>query len=1486
MADFRAGLAGIRLSVPFLGGKDSGDKKVVVTGSQPRPINHELPRDAALRDINVGRLTGVAATLFGPGPRSAVHESFTADGPFPVRGRVVKDDGRQARIDTASHALTPIRQAGDWMKFEDLITVEVVGANTLVIKAKNRPENPEQFESWSKTFATVARTAFYNKAFGKLARSLPEEEAGAVADYITALCGADMVSEAGLKITIQGIENLDPKKGYILAPTHGSMVQILTYFLIVRALGMKTRFVLKQDLMKGAFAHVVGEVIKHAKGFCPLTRDDEEADDRLLSEHAAWLNAHPGTSTVIFPEGTRHDMRVGPDGKRMPGDPLAKRGGLSSGASKLALLSGLEIVPIVDDTCVVLAEQNGKPALINGEIRIVIGKPIDPNSLDNETPLEKRVAMLTRETLAAYRDVYDHWQIPMMTPEEAGARRTEFKREKSLQLLGKARGPIGDKTVNPDKARVLKSLKTLQALATLPRDAAKNPKAANAERRALNNFLDHFYPAVALKEQGRVTDLNLWLKKNDITPEWFDVLYKWMDQHNELSSMKKRHAKTWREQAVGVLDKLAPGTVHTREEQILTLMTHLGEGARILGATVPDVAARLNQAGLIKVSSQDGTATHAAKMLARLVGRRWGKPEDTAKSQVSGPVVADNVTRLPGDEKFVRDLTRVAELPEFTTLSDTMRARIAESYGFNLEIQARMEALIIDYFNFMREISERALAIASEERTFDDHEVNQAWEGVEASFRRATLNDKPMTWPTFEMMLGLHDASRLFNSPSSARAEFEELMRAERALGALTKNPDATPEELSAARRDVIHAHNEYALKAGISAGSETFEFFENTGLIFSPQTLKVLFQNAGLSEAYGTREIFAAHARLHEPFEPDMRLSNKERENLEIQYYAGYYDKEKQFIPGRDSLFKSAVRRFLDQPGNSRALQTALVQYHFAYEALGKDPAGLMAAVFAHASRGQKLGPEELAYQDALRRYQTHKDKAGLGKLEKAVMTLLKSDAGTNLVFSVASYLDNPQTRIDMSDAYTHSQEYWQERRWLADKVRAEEDRLRPARDEFDAWYFERENQIVADNDELNLRAAETMRVLANQTLFDVPFRNRLRVYKFTRSYADAVTLARKAKARLEKATEDLSNHRADVIAGKTTKMLDKAGHGVHYNRANEARGAAVQQAFHTAARQLGETTNTTPRQPIDLLRVGMSGKTTPVLDKDKQRELAKNLFEYMGPHVGAVLVEVMFNLENNHPMADVDAALVEAARNLNQNFHLVEVIDKSAAHQQRGTHIADVMHTGGWFFDYGLGLWISPEGRRYLMVAKPGLDKIIPGPMAPLVDVVGDPLPEAHYQPLMEAQIARGILYGGLGMRDYLMFGGLSIPTLNLPQFGALSDPNALMSPDRLTGHDLRDIGRQQAAVMMVAAARGSMSGITPKVIAINGAHGVSLKPDAVLRVEPAKEAQVTIVGVEPLVWSNGTGLNGSFRQRAATMNNSTKTREALAYLVDGAV
>ena len=184
------------------------------------------------------------------------------------------------------------------------------------------------------------------------------------------------------RVRIVGREHLPATGGFVITPSHRSMMDIL---FTARVTTRRVRFMGKASLFKvpllGAFFTALG-------GF-PVARDG--TDRKAVRDSVAMLES--GDVLVVYPEGTRQN---GP--KIQP---------LQPGAAYLAIRAGVPIVPVGIAGAEEIMRAHKIPFPRFGRVTIVVGPPIVPEARTSGVVARDKVDDVTARLADALQVLFD-----------------------------------------------------------------------------------------------------------------------------------------------------------------------------------------------------------------------------------------------------------------------------------------------------------------------------------------------------------------------------------------------------------------------------------------------------------------------------------------------------------------------------------------------------------------------------------------------------------------------------------------------------------------------------------------------------------------------------------------------------------------------------------------------------------------------------------------------------------------------------------------------------------------------------------------------------------------------------------------------------------------------------------------------------------------------------------------------------------------------
>jgi 1-acyl-sn-glycerol-3-phosphate acyltransferase len=184
------------------------------------------------------------------------------------------------------------------------------------------------------------------------------------------------------RVRLRGQERLPASGGYVLAPSHRSMMDIPLLALVTKE---RIRYMGKVEVFN---IPVLGATFRALGGF-PVARDG--TDRKAVRDSMAMLRA--GDRLAVFPEGTRQN---GP--KIQP---------LQPGAAYLALRADVPIVPVgIAGSEEILRGGAGRLPRF-GRVAIVVGEPLDPPPRTTSAVPRAEVDALTTRLGDALQQTFD-----------------------------------------------------------------------------------------------------------------------------------------------------------------------------------------------------------------------------------------------------------------------------------------------------------------------------------------------------------------------------------------------------------------------------------------------------------------------------------------------------------------------------------------------------------------------------------------------------------------------------------------------------------------------------------------------------------------------------------------------------------------------------------------------------------------------------------------------------------------------------------------------------------------------------------------------------------------------------------------------------------------------------------------------------------------------------------------------------------------------
>lgn len=172
---------------------------------------------------------------------------------------------------------------------------------------------------------------------------------------------------SGTRLEIEGQENVDPEKSYVVVSNHISTLDIMACFLAVR---IPIRYLAKKELFR---VPVLAQAMR-AVGIIEVDRSAHSAIHAQVNQQAKAL-IEKKRSLIIYPEGTR------------PRDGLMRP--FKKGAFTMAVASQLPVLPMaIHGTYEAMPP--GTPWVRGGHVRVIVDPAIPTEGLSRADTTELR----------------------------------------------------------------------------------------------------------------------------------------------------------------------------------------------------------------------------------------------------------------------------------------------------------------------------------------------------------------------------------------------------------------------------------------------------------------------------------------------------------------------------------------------------------------------------------------------------------------------------------------------------------------------------------------------------------------------------------------------------------------------------------------------------------------------------------------------------------------------------------------------------------------------------------------------------------------------------------------------------------------------------------------------------------------------------------------------------------------------------------------
>lgn len=1368
-----------------------------------------------------------------------------------------KPDHAHVTLKTVLDSMEPTPAMKGLPRWQELVTIEQGEDGSIVFKATNYVEGGEQKLSALRTFSTLPTTI----KMARVAVAALKKGDEITFNRIAALWGAALLHIAQIKVTVRGLEHLDPDKPYLFAPTHESMVEYGVHLLILNAFNLG--YLLKDEFVKNPLlsSQFKGVITAAPQRFIVVDRANKAAGDAVVEAMAeAYAKPDNAVSLIVYPQGTRAKGRVDEHDKRVDGDLFAK-GSLRAGVGRVVkrmqemqLASGREAGPV-----------EVVPITANG-IGQVVAKGQFAAKLN--TPVEFVISPPQRHVLtAANKDT--------LVAEVVAGVEAEFRRHRTSPQTAPefVRWPV---KVKKGHIPVLKSWDDLSRLLTgagnnrVPAKKDFKTGKVSVERMELNNYLDQFRQAFLYIEMRDESGLTAWCKQKNVAEIYVQELYQRVRHHDEgkeLTAVYARHriathkAKVFGFRAFPV-GAVMSDRVYTREQMAELGGAYTGQLRRIWKIVRDHIGVF---AQTMKFAGSDGGLASLGKAAMKLLALRYPTPKG-AYSVL--PAAVDEM--IPEDarldpisrETIVQVLTAYLNDHQVTEVPEVLKAAIHESYGFDSATEAAYLDFTLRYLQFIHEDGDRFLRVYEKDAPVNSSMVDVARVQAGSSFAAIRWMTEPLPEYVFPVLREQQEVAWLKHPPegdAKAVQLFNVMVAAEEELARLVPeylHDSAGVTILAAARDDVVRAMDAYATHLGMAANHETFSFLHrpSSGLALPVVWLKHII---GYDPNAGRRDIGRAVLVAHQ--------------NL-VETKSGQAEKN----------YASSMRTYLDM-GAARHVQAELMRLYAAVDAFLHHPTTFMAKVFA---RAQQLGTsldsaESRAYAKALQIFKklqfnsanvpvkdlSSKKQMGLEQARQAVnaaaVALVHTEDGMVLADLAQGYISLEKVKmVGLETALDTHHTYWRARNQWTAKEKARQEAMLREQIEHVSWKLRRLGEMYAEQTRLVWQGAEGMMAKAKAKLAGASAAQvkEFNTYEALYQAALAVRLG-SMNGKVTQTPEENFAEQLHKVLGHYEDLLDPDrpreekpnGHSVNLNRAAEAMGLGAIPAFFAARNALSAVTGqASSADPLAFLSKSFASKLAPHLDPEFHRKAADNLLIFMEKGVAPAVAEGLWRLLHDLP-ADRTEFITRWGHFVSQHFHQLKLADHTGKVGLPGEiHYVNGDHTGGWFMDYAATFWALGA---YILTSKGSLDSTIPEPLGSGVPLVAQMLDEKTSQAAATAMMISMMMLGvnqrlkagtltRAGSHDVASYGSLTMSVFTDTDVAHLMAPKGLLNMDWTTGYDLPDNGRPRDAVLGLAAVAGTRARVANPQISTNYGGGRSgTKPDKPTIITPDKTAHVVV-------------------------------------------
>lgn len=247
-------------------------------------------------------------------------------------------------------------------------------------------------------FLRYLAIAIYTVVWGLPATLIgPFDRSGRIICWIGRQWVAWIFATCGIRLVVEGLENVDPTRPYVFMNNHQGAVDIGA--LVASLPSPSFHFIAKKEL---AWIPFFGWALALSVGIMIDRGNNQRA---VASLRRAATRVRDGANVIIFPEGTRSKT-----GELRP---------FKSGGFHLALQAGVPIVPVTISGSQVITPK-GSLRVESGTVKITYGKPVPTEGLGVEDREELK-ARVRQAILAGYDWDYQRPGESHLGSEAAGA---------------------------------------------------------------------------------------------------------------------------------------------------------------------------------------------------------------------------------------------------------------------------------------------------------------------------------------------------------------------------------------------------------------------------------------------------------------------------------------------------------------------------------------------------------------------------------------------------------------------------------------------------------------------------------------------------------------------------------------------------------------------------------------------------------------------------------------------------------------------------------------------------------------------------------------------------------------------------------------------------------------------------------------------------------------------------------------------------------